>query len=50
MVLEAGIRHNSQWHIGYQLDTESGDMIITLEIKDNDGNIQVVTGTVAWDE
>lgn len=46
----AGIRHNQWVHVGYELDIDSGDMFITLELKDNDGNLQVVTGQVQWVE
>ena len=46
----AGIRHNRNVYVCYNLDVDSGDMYVTIELKDNEGNLQVVTGQVQWDE
>lgn len=46
----AGIRHNQWVYVSYQFDIDNGDFYVTVELKDGDGNLQVVTGQVAWDE
>ena len=46
----AGIRHNQYVHVAYELDIDSGDMYVTVELKDNEDNLQVITGQVQWDE
>ena len=46
----AGIRHNQYVYVSYDLDVESGDMYVTVEMKNNEGVLQVVTGQVQWDE
>lgn len=46
----AGIRHNQWVYVSYSFDVDNGDFLVTVELKDNEGNLQVVTGQVAWDE
>ena len=46
----AGVRHNQYIYVCYNLDVESGDMYVTVEMKNNEGVLQVVTGQVQWDD
>lgn len=46
----AGIRHNQWVYVTYNLDIDGGDMYVTVELKDNDGILHVITGQVQWDE
>lgn len=49
-MFEAGIRHNRFVHVAYQFDIDNSDFYVVVEMKDDEGNLQVVTGQVAWDE
>lgn len=49
MEVVAGIRHNRNVYISYDLDVDSGDMYVTIELKNDDGTLLVVTGQVQWD-
>lgn len=49
-MFEAGIRHNQWVHVAYQLDVDGGDMYVTVELKDNEGVLHVITGQVVWDD
>ena len=46
----AGIRHNQYIYVSYSLDAGNGDMYVTVELKLDDGTLQIVTGQVQWDE
>ena len=46
----AGIRHNQRVYVGYSFDVDSEDFLVTVELKDSDGNLVVATGQVVWDE
>lgn len=48
--MEAGIRFNSRLYVKFTLDPDQGAMDVVVEIIDNDGVAQVITGSVVWDE
>lgn len=50
MEFVAGIRHNRNVYINYQFDIDNGDFYVVVELKNDEGNLQVVTGQVTWDE
>ena len=50
MNLTAGIRHNSRIYVAYEFDPDSEDFLVTVELKDNEGNLIVATGQVVWGE
>lgn len=47
---EAGIRFDPKLYVAFQLDPDQGDMFVSVEIRNDDGVLQVITGTVTWDE
>lgn len=49
MEFDAGIRFNNRVHVSFQLDVDSGDMFVTVNMIMDDGTPQVITGTVQWD-
>lgn len=48
-MFDAGVRFNNRVHVSFQLDVDSGDMFVTLNLIDDDGTEHAVTGTVQWD-
>lgn len=50
MEVVAGIRHNRNVYVSYDLDVDNGDMYVTVELKADDGTLIVATGQVQWDE
>ena len=46
---EAGVRFSSQLYVAFQLDPESGDMFVQVEMRNNEGELQVITGSVQWE-
>ena len=50
MQCDAGVRFNNRVHVSFQLDTDNGDMFVTVNLIMDDGTLQVITGTVDWDE
>lgn len=46
---EAGIRFSSQLYVAFQLDPESGDMFVQVEMKNSEGELRVITGEVQWE-
>ena len=49
MEFDAGVRFNNRVHVSFQLDVDSGDMFVTLNLIADDGTPHVITGTVQWD-
>lgn len=49
MVYDVGIRLNNELHVSFQLDAESGDMVVTVEFKNDDGELQYASGSVVWE-
>ena len=47
---EAGVRFENGMYVAFVLDGSNGDMSVTVEIIDNEGHKQIVTGGVVWDE
>ena len=43
---EAGVRFSSQLYVAFQLDPESGDMFVQVEMRNAEGELQVITGEV----
>lgn len=50
MEFVAGIRHNRWVYVSYQFDVDNGDFYVVVELKNDEGDLTVVTGQVAWDE
>lgn len=50
MQYDAGVRFNNRVHVSFQLDPDSGDMFVTVNLIDNDGIPHIITGQVTWDE
>ena len=50
MEFVAGIRHHRNVYVSYDFDVDSGDMYVTVELKNDDGTLMVATGQVQWDE
>lgn len=50
MICEAGVRFNRLVYVSFQLDPDSGDMFVTIELKSNEGELFVISGQVQWDE
>ena len=46
----AGIRHNQWVYVSYSFDVDSGVFLVTVELKDNEGNLTVESGQVVWGE
>lgn len=49
-MVEAGVRFNEYIYVSFSLDPDNGDMTVSVELCDNEGNKHLITGTVAWDE
>ena len=48
MIHDAGIRFNNRLHVSFQLDDDTGDMSVTVNLIADDGPPIVATGEVLW--
>ena len=49
-MLEMGARFSNDMYMKSSLDPDNGDCYVTIIMKNNEGEEQIVTGTVTWDE
>lgn len=47
---EIGTRFNKDFYIKTSIDPTSGECSVMVEVTNNEGVTEVVTGTVVWDE
>ena len=45
-----GMRFYKELWVGFQLDETNGDMTVEVHLTTDEGETQVVTGAVVWDE
>ena len=45
-----GARFTNDFYIKTSIDPDNGNCIVEVELTDNEGNTQIVTGQVEWNE
>lgn len=48
--MEAGIRFASNIYVRFTLDPDNDTMDVVVELITNEGETNIITGTVVWDE